>query len=622
MLKDQKFLWLLATCAFVVTLELFAIFGYSLPEKIALPLFLIIVISVGREVLWKGVLALLHFNLKSINLLMLIAVAGAFYLGQYEEAAVVISLYTLAEKLEDIGIAKSKSALEGLIRELPQTVELVGSSELISIQDLAEGNVFKVRPGEAIPVDGIVVAGSSTIDESSITGEPIPKDKVKGDRVYSGSFNQHGYLEVKTSLPAADSTVQKIRDLTLQATKNKAPTQKFIESFARIYTPIMMILAFLITAVPVLVFGEAFNPWFLESLTLLVIACPCALVISTPISIYSAVGRASKEGVLVKGGKYLEAIACIKAMAFDKTRTLTLGKPHVTDVIPFDGYSEKEVLACAAGIELFSEHPLSKSIVDAAHQLGIEPHAAEEFKSFTGRGVKAKCTVCEKGHRCIGKLAFVLEEHHVPEEVQEAISSLQQEGKTVIVICGDHEVVGLIALEDEIRSDSEEAIRSLKKLRVEPILLTGDHQESADAVAKELGIDQVFAELLPEEKANTIHTLLAKHKRVGMTGDGVNDAPALAIANVGISMSGLGSDTALDTASIILLNNNLNLIPWMVRLGRRTLRIIRLNTVWAVSIKLLFVTLAVLGKGNLPMAIFADVGVTILVILNSLRLLY
>jgi len=617
---DKKFLWLLFSSLFVVTLELLSLIKITLPDTIALPFYLIVILGIGYHTLYEGVKALFRLNFKSINLLMLIAVCGALYLGKYEEAAVVIVLYTLAEKLEDLGVMKSKSALKALVGQMPKEVVIKGKGEVVKVSDLQIGDIVEVRPGSMLPIDGTVVEGFSSVDESPITGEPIPKDKNVGDQIYSGTFNLQGYLEVKVTARSEESTLSKIQQLTFEATESKAQTQKFIESFAQVYTPSIIVLAVGLTAVPVL-FGGDFDHWFLESLTLLVIACPCALVISTPISIYSAVGRASSMGVLIKGGRYLETIGRVRALAFDKTRTLTVGKPYVTDVITYGTNTEEQVLSCAAGIERFSEHPISESIVEAAEARNLIPHMVVNFQSVMGKGVKAHCTVCESGHRCVGKLQFVLEEHDVPEEITARINELQREGKTVVVISSDKEITGLIALADTIREESPQLISNLKKLNVKSAMLTGDHATAAKVVGEQLGIDEVHADLLPAEKVERLKKMLDQHGIVGMVGDGVNDSPALAASSVGISMSSLGSDVAIDAAEIVLLNDRLSLIPRMVKLGRRTNRIIQTNTFFAVFVKLIFVTLALLGRGHLALAIFADVGVTIVVILNGLRLL-
>ncbi len=373
--------------------------------------------------------------------------------------------------------------------------------------------------------------------------------------------------------------------------------------------------------VPVFLFGRDFDTWFREALTLLVIACPCALVISTPISIYAAIGNASARGALVKGGKYIEAIGGVKAVAMDKTRTLTYGKPKVTDVVPFGDSSREHLLACAAGIETYSEHPLAQSIVNAANAEKLTLHRVENFQAVMGKGATADCVVCYDRAHLIGKLPFIRESHAVGEDVIEMVDRLQRAGKTSIVVSTNKAVEGIIAVTDELKPESKAAVAELRRLGIECVMLTGDNHAPAEAVAKEVGIREVRAELLPEDKATAIRELTAKYGAVAMVGDGVNDAPALALSSVGISMGAAGSDTAIEASSIAILNDRLELIPFLVRLGRRTISTIKFNTALAVLTKVVFVLLAVFGVSSLALAIFADVGVTVLVIINSLRLL-
>jgi Zn2+/Cd2+-exporting ATPase len=431
----------------------------------------------------------------------------------------------------------------------------------------------------------------------------------------------HGYLEVRVTKGAKDSTLSKIIDITFGATKAKAETQKFIETFSKYYTPAIILVAVVLAAAPPLLFGRPFEPWFREALTLLVIACPCALVISTPISIYSAVGNASARGALVKGGKYVEALGRIRAVAVDKTRTLTYGRPKVTDVVPFGERTREHLLACAAGIESYSEHPLAVSIIEAARGENVTFHRAENFRAVMGKGARADCVVCYDREHLIGKLPFIREEHAVEEEVIERVDALQREGKTSMVVSADGRVEGIIAVTDELKPESRAAVAELRSLGVECVMLTGDHHAPAEAVAREVGIREVKAELLPEDKAAAIRELTAKYGPVAMVGDGVNDAPALALSAVGVSMGAAGSDTAIEASSVAILNDRLETIPFLVRLGRRAVSTIKFNTALAVATKLLFIVLALAGLSSLALAIFADVGVTVFVILNSLRLL-
>lgn len=621
MLGDPKLRWLILSAVLVAIFEILSLVGIRLEPYEALPVFGLIIIGIGYQVIWNGIKALFRLNFSSINLLMLIAVVGAFYIGEYEEAAVVIVLFALAERLEHVGISKSKSSLDRLVEGMPKYAQIKGLDEPIDVSQVKVGDIVMVKPHSLIPLDGEVIGGVSFVDESTITGEPIPSDKRMGDEVFAGTMNRQGVLEVRVTKTTGNSTVDKIRDMTFNAIKHKSQTQQFIERFSSYYTPIILVLALLVTLLLPLFGIKDFEESFKQALTLLVIACPCALVISTPIAIYSAIGNASSSGILIKGGRYLEAMARLKAMAFDKTRTLTYGRPIVTDVIPFNGHSREDLLSCAAGLELFSEHPLAHSIVDAAKKEGLKPHKVEEFESVVGKGAKADCLVCTDRHHCIGKLEFILEEHNVSDEVIREIKRLQGEGKTVIVISSNKEVEGIIAIEDEVRAEAKNVIASIHKMGIKTVMLTGDHKLTAEAVGKLVAIKSIKSELLPQDKATEVASLAEKHQVVGMVGDGVNDAPALASSNVGISMTTLGSDSAIEAANIVILNDHLKMIPYIIRLGRETLNLIRFNTTFALVIKLLFVVLAVFGMSNLALAIFADVGVTLIVILNSLRLL-
>ena len=627
--QDRKFLWLVASVALVAVFEFLSLMGddYKLRRDIALPFFAALILAVGWKTLWNGVKALSKLNFRSINLLMTIAVVGAFYLGEYEEAAVVIVLFALGERLESFGIQSSKSALQSLVDRTPKTASVRRENREweLKLEEINVGDILIIKPSDMIALDAEITSGASSVDESTITGEPLPKDKHAGDKVFAGTLNMQGYLEAKVTKTAKDTTLARIIETTFAATKTKAETQKFIETFASYYTPAIIVIATLLVAVPTLIFGQPFNSWFEQAITILVIACPCALVISTPISIYAAIGNASSKGALVKGGKYIEAIGQIKAVAMDKTRTLTYGKPKVTDVLPFGETSREHLLACAAGIETYSEHPLAQAIVDAARFEKLEIHQVENFQAVMGKGAKADCVVCYDKHHCIGKLPFITEEHDVQDEIVQKVEALQRAGKTSIVISSDDAVEGVIALTDEIKAESRTAVAELRALGVETVMLTGDNHAPAASVAREVGITEVKAEMLPEHKADAIKELLAKYGATAMVGDGVNDAPALALSSVGIAMGAAGSDTAIEAASIAILNDRLELIPYLIRLGRKTIQTIRINTVAAVLTKLFFVVLAIVGLtahvGGLAGAIFADVGVTVLVILNSLRIL-
>lgn len=619
-IQDKKFQWLLVCVTLAVTLEILSLTGIEISMPYAPFLYAVLILGIGHEVVWNGLKALVKLKFSSINLLMLIAVVGAFYLGEYPEAAVVIVLYTLGERLEEIGITQSKSALNDLVERTPKTATVKDSGDAVPIEKIEVGTIIQIKPHDMIPLDGEIAFGESSVDEATITGEPIPKDKHVGDNVFAGTLNRSGYIEVKTTKRSVDSTFSKIVQLTFQATANKSDTQKFIQRFSKVYTPTIMLMALLVFCIPVFFMNGDINQWLNQAITLLVIACPCALVISTPVAIYAAIGNASSKGALVKGGKFIEAMGRLKAIAVDKTRTITYGNPIVSDVLPLDGETREELLACTAGAELFSEHPIAQAIVDASKKEGFTPHRTEAFQSIMGKGAIAKCLVCEDETIYLGKLSFIKEHQPVSTDAEKIVERLSSEGKTSVVVSFGEGVAGVIGLTDEIKPDSNEALQQLRSLGVATIMLTGDNEKAARHVAQQVGIDTVYGGLLPENKSEKVKELLDRYVSVAMVGDGINDAPALAQSTVGIAMGAAGSDTAIETADVALMNDRLSLIPFLIRLGRKTVRTIHLNTIGAITVKIAFIVLAFLGYSNLVFAIAADVGVTIIVILISLSL--
>ncbi|SEA04146.1 Cd2+/Zn2+-exporting ATPase [Flavobacterium gillisiae] len=620
-IDDKKFIFLLSAVTIVVILEILSIIGIHIPMPYGPFIFAAFIIGIGHAVLINGIKAIFKLKFSSINLLMTIAVVAAFYLGEYPEAAVVIVLYVLGERLEDIGLENSKSALDQLVNIAPKTAFVKSENKNIPVNKVAVGTIIQVKPGEMIPLDGKIVSGETTVDEAAITGEPIPKDKRPGDILFAGTLNKNGFVEMETTTLSIDTTFAKIIRLTFEAAASRSDTQKFIQRFSKFYTPTIIALAVLVFAVPVFVLHLDFDLWLKQAITLLVIACPCALVISTPVAIYAAIGNASAKGALVKGGKYIEAMAQVKAIALDKTRTITYGTPIVSDVFPLNGTAREELLACTAGTELFSEHPLAQAIVTASKAEGFEPHKAEGFKSIMGKGAIAKCLVCEDETVYVGKLEFIREYHEVTEEAEKIVEQLASQGKTSVVVSFGKGVAGIIGLTDAIKPDSIAAIKELQALNIELIMLTGDSEKAAHYVANTVGIKKVFGGLLPENKSEKMGALLKKYGSVAMVGDGINDAPALALSTVGIAMGAAGSDTAIETANIALMNDKLSLIPFLIRLSKKTLSRIKTNTIGAIAVKVLFIALAFLGYSNLVFAIAADVGVTLVVILLSLNLM-
>ena len=612
----KKFLTIISGVSLVLAL----FFSWMFEISEAAEIFYFLSIFSGAYFVFLGaVRGLIKQRFLNIDFLVIVAAIGAVYINQLAEAAAVIFFFSLAEAFERFGIQRSQKALEALLKKSPQTA-ILKNGEKIPVDAVKIGEVVLVRPGDLIPLDGVVLDGVSSVDEAAITGESIPKDKQKGSFVFAGTLNRQGYLEIKVKKESKDSTFSKIVKLVKKAQESRAPAQEFIDKFAKYYTPSVVVVAILIAVIPPVFFGAVFVDWLYRALVLLVIACPCALVISTPVSIASAVGGASRHGILVKGGKYLEALSKVKVVAFDKTRTLTLGEPYISDIVTFGNFTEEQVLADAAGIEKFSSHPLAKSILDFAQERGVTPHLMEKYEDVLGKGGKASCLVCEDIEHCVGNLKLIEDKNISTKEVMEKIEKFEKEGKTVVLVSGDNEVMGALAISDKIRDEAPKLIKELRSLGIKSVMLTGDNPHAADFVAGKLGIDRVYASLLPDDKLNKIQELKKEFKEVAMVGDGVNDAPSLASSSVGIAMGMDGSDVAVETADIALMNNNLLNVSSALRLGKRTITTIKYNIAASLGVKAVFLVLAVFGLTRLEFAIGADSGVAILVILNSLRL--
>lgn len=576
------------------------------------------ILSGGYFVLISAIRGLVRQKFLNINFLVVVAALGAIYINQTAEAAAVVFFFSLAEFFEDYGIEKSKKAVETLIKKAPKTA-ILKTGEIVPVESVRKNDIILIKPGDLIPLDGKVIKGVSSVDESMITGESIPKDKNENDTVFSGTINQNGFLEVEVTKENKDSTFNKIVQLIEAAQRSRAPTQEFIDKFAKYYTPSVVIAAFIFATVPALFFGGIFNEWLYKSLVLLVISCPCALVISTPISIASAIGGAAKRGVLIKGGVHLEEIGKAKVVAFDKTRTLTLGEPYVTDVIALGNHTEEEVLADAAGIEKFSSHPLSKSILNYIQEKKITHHVMEKYENVSGKGGKAICINCNGAEHAIGNIKFM--GIAIPPAILNTVEELEKHGKTVVIIREENQIIGALGIADTIRDEAKESVSLLNSMGVEAIMLTGDNRYSAEYIANKTGIKTFFASLLPHEKVEKVNELKGKYNSVVMVGDGVNDSPALATANVGIAMGAGSSDVAIETADIALMNNNLLNVPYSIGLGKKTLQVIKQNIVVSLSVKFVFLSLAAFGLAGLEFAIGADSGMAILVIFNGLRLI-
>jgi Cd2+/Zn2+-exporting ATPase len=557
-----------------------------------------------------------------INLLMVIATAGAIAIGEWFEAATVAFLFALSLTLESWSIGRARRAISALLDLTPPTVHALsatGEEREIAAAGAPIGTRFIVRPGERIPLDGRVVVGISTVDQAPITGESVPVAKEPGGEVFAGTINGDGALEVESTRAAEDTTLARITRMVEGAYSRRARAEQWVERFARVYTPAVIALALAIFVVPPLLFDAAWGDWFYRALVLLVIACPCALVISTPVSIVAALAASARQGVLIKGGTYVEQPARLRAMAFDKTGTLSWGQPAVVGVVPFDGHGERELIERAAALEARSTHPLAKAILEHGRTLGLEIAPAEGVQVLQGKGVVGRSggeTLWLGSHR------YLMERGQETSEVVERAALLEQAGHTVVVIGNERQVLGLIAVADTVRPEAASVIADLRARGIEHlIMLTGDNRTTAQAIARQVGMDEVHAELLPEDKVGAVEALVSKYGKVAMVGDGVNDAPAMARASVGIAMGAAGSDAAIETADIALMTDDLGKLPWLVDHSRRTLAIIRQNIAFSLAIKALFVGLTFAGYATLWGAIAADVGASLLVVMNALRLL-
>jgi Cd2+/Zn2+-exporting ATPase len=557
-----------------------------------------------------------------MNLLMSVAVIGAVLIGEWFEGATVAFLFSFSLLLESWSVGRARRAIASLMDLSPPTAHLrheSGEVKDVAPADVRVGSTVVVRPGEKIPLDGRVISGISGVNQAPITGESVPVEKEPGDEVFAGTINGDGLLEVETTKAANDTTLARIIKMVGDAGSKRAPSEKWVEKFAAIYTPSVMIVALLMLVIPPLALGGEWSVWLYRSLVLLVIACPCALVISTPVSVVAALAAAARNGVLIKGGVFIELPAQLKAIAMDKTGTLTQGAPAVVDVVPMNGHDEHELLMRAGALELNSNHPLARAIVEEAKRRNLELVSADDFETIQGKGASG---VINGKPFWLGSHRYLEQRDQETPEVHEQLESMQQAGRTVVVVGNDEHVCGFITLADAIREETRDAIRQLHEAGVEQlVMLTGDNEGTARAIAKEAGIDEVHAELLPEDKVAAVERLVQQHEHVAMIGDGVNDAPALARASLGLAMGAAGSDAAIETADIALMSDDLSKLPWLIHHSRRTLSIIRQNIAFSLAVKVLFVILTFAGSASLWAAIAADMGASLLVIGNGLRLL-
>jgi Cd2+/Zn2+-exporting ATPase len=557
-----------------------------------------------------------------MNLLMTVAVAGAVAIGEWFEAATVAFLFALSLALESWSVSRARCAIAALLDLAPPVVRLVrkdGSEADVPVVELRPGGRFIAPAGERIALDGRVVAGTSAVNQAPITGESIPVEKEPGAEVFAGTINGDGTLTVEVTKAAEDTMLARIIHMVEEAHAQRAPSEQWVERFARVYTPAVMALALLVFLAPPLAFGGAWDDWFYRALVLLVIACPCALVISTPVSIVAALASSARAGVLVKGGAYIELPARLRAIAMDKTGTMTRAEPVVAEVVPLGTHTEAELIGRTAALEARSTHPLASAILRYAEQKAIAPTPAGDVQVLRGKGLTG---IFDGEAFWLGSHRYVVERGQDNPEVARQAEALEADGKTVIAVGNPRHVCGLIAVADTIRPQAREIVEQLHAAGIaKVVMLTGDNRATAEAIARELGIDEVHAELLPEDKVEKIEELVARHGVVAMVGDGVNDAPALARASLGIAMGAIGSDAAIETADIALMTDDISKLPWLVHHAKRTLAIIRQNIVFSLGVKAVFMVLTFAGFASLWGAIAADVGASLLVVVNALRLL-
>ena len=571
-------------------------------------------VLVGADVLWRAAVNLRHGHLFGEHFLMSTATLGALALGDYAEAAAVMLLYQLGEFLQDRAVQRARRSITALMDIRPDTARVLvdGHEELVHPEAVAVGSMIRIYPGERVPLDGTVTAGESTLDTAALTGESLPRTVHTGDTLLSGCVNITGALTVRVTAAYAQSAAARILDLVEEAADKKSRTEAFITRFARIYTPVVVCAALGIAVLPPLITGDAFAPWVYRALTFLVISCPCALVISVPLTFFAGLGAASRAGLLVKGSSYLDALARTDTLVFDKTGTLTEGNLRVTRILPAAGTTEKEVLARAAAAEQHSSHPMARAVMRAFAECGGSPAAVHDIEEHAGRGITARS---EERLICIGTRAY-LSERGVADLPPAAPAG-------AIWLAVDGAYAGMICVADTVRAGAADTVRALREHGVrETVMLTGDARPAAQSVAAAVGIDTVYAELLPQDKAAHLERLLAA-ERAGRTlayiGDGINDAPVLARADIGIAMGGIGADAAIEAADVVLMTDEPRRLVALLALARRTVRIARENIALAVGIKAAVLLLGALGWVNLWAAIFADVGVTLLAVLNAMR---
>ena len=582
-------------------------------------MYIIAIIVSGMKPLKSAYYAIKSKSL-DMNVLMSVAVIGAILIGEFFEGVIVVLLFTIGTLLQTISIDKTRNSIQSLMDITPATANIITEMGTISknLEDILVGEIVFVKPGDRVPLDGTIIEGYSSLNHAPITGESIPVDKTINEEVYAGSINENGTLKIRVSKLVEDTTLSKIIHMVEEAQENKAPTQAFIDRFSEIYTPIVFVLALLVMVVPPIFSLGTWGEWFYKGLELLVIACPCALVISTPVAIVTAIGSAAKNGVLIKGGNHLETLGNLSALAFDKTGTLTEGKPQVSTIKSIES-NEETLLNIAMSLESYSTHPISNAIVNYVSQFSSATYDVTEFENLVGQGIMGKI---EGTHIYAGNLKLIESINKNIESYKNEINSYEQEGYTLIILASSDMIYGLITVEDPLRLNINQTIKQLNNSNIKnTVMLTGDNKGTAHKIAKLAGIKEVYAELMPEDKLSAIKDLQSKGYRVGMIGDGINDAPALVQSEVGIAMGGIGSDTAMETADVVLMSDDINQLTRTISISNKAKNIIKQNIYFAIIIKLIAFVLVFPGLLTLWLAVLSDTGAAILVILNSLRLL-
>jgi Cd2+/Zn2+-exporting ATPase len=612
--------WPLALAAVLATASEVVHFAALGPDWWVAVLAVVAIGLCGLNTYKKGWIALKNRNL-NINALMSIAVTGAVLIGQWPEAAMVMVLFTLAELIEARSLDRARNAIRGLMDLAPPRAtvrQADGSWQEIDVQVIGLGAVVRVRPGERISLDGEVVSGNSTVNQAPITGESLPVEKRAGDPVFAGTINEAGSLEFRVTAAARDTTLARIIHAVEEAQGSRAPTQRFVDQFSRIYTPVVFVFALAVAVLPPLLSGGGWFDWVYRALVLLVVACPCALVISTPVTIVSGLAAAARKGILIKGGVYLENGRHLALLALDKTGTLTHGKPVQTDSLHLLEADEPLHVIWAASLAARSDHPVSRALALRAEELGQVLHNIEDFEALPGRGTKGRIDgrlLYMGNHRLVEDLGLC------SAQLEQRLEALERQGKSVVVLCDEQRALMLFAVADTVRQTSRDAVAELHELGVRTCMLTGDNAHTAAAIAEQVGVDEARGDLLPADKLAWIEASQARGKVVGMVGDGINDAPALARAEIGFAMGAAGTDTAIETADVALMDDDLRKIPAFVRLSRQTHAILLQNIVLALGIKAIFLGMTLAGEATMWMAVFADMGVSLMVVFNGLRLL-